>query len=73
MAKKTTPLSLIDLIAEIGDDQAAEMFRVKRRTVASWRRSERWPLARDIPHLIELSGGRLSLESFFYRSRTDAA
>ena len=71
MAKKST-LSLIDLITEIGDDQAAEMFHVKRRTVASWRRSERWPLARDIPHLIDLSGGRLSLESLFYRSRTDA-
>ena len=73
MAKKSPTLSLIDLITEIGDDQAAAMFRVKRRTVASWRRSERWPLARDIPHLIELSGGRLSLESFFYRDRTDAA
>lgn len=72
MAKKSPTLSLIDLITEIGDDRAAEMFGVKPRTVASWRRSERWPLARDIPHLIELSGGRLSLESFFYRSRTDA-
>ena len=73
MAKQKPTLSLVDLITEIGDDQAAAMFGVKRRTVASWRRSERWPLARDIPHLIELSGGRLSLESFFGRDRTDAA
>jgi hypothetical protein len=73
MAKQKPTLSLIDLIVEIGDDRAAEMFHVKHRTVASWRRSERWPLARDIPHLIEMSGGRLSLESFFCRDRTDAA
>lgn len=35
--------TLSGFIAEIGDEAAAALFDVKLRTVASWRRGERFP------------------------------
>ena len=65
--------SFIDFITRLGDERAAEMFRVKQRTIQSWRRAERRPRARDIPIMIEQSGGVLSLASFFEQGRADVA
>ena len=58
-------LSLVDFINALGDEKAATMFGVKPRTIQSWRRAERMPRTRDIPLLIERSGGRLTHASFF--------
>lgn len=58
-------LSLVDFIHALGDEQAAAVLGVKPRTVQSWRRAERMPRTRDIPLLIERSGGRLTHASFF--------
>jgi uncharacterized protein YjcR len=57
-------ITLQQFIEELGDDKAAEVLGVKVRTVASWRRGERWPRSRAISALIERSGGRLSAYSF---------
>lgn len=59
--RKTLP----DYIAEIGDQAAAVKFCVSRRTIASWRRRERFPRRSKAAHIIAAAGGELSFESIY--------
>jgi hypothetical protein len=44
MNGKPTPFQVY--LAKIGDEAAAKLFRVQRRTVQSWRLGERYPRPR---------------------------
>lgn len=44
-----------------GDEKAAAIFGVKERTVASWRRGERWPRPATWREVVEKSGGKVTL------------
>ena len=61
MAKKT----LREYISSLGDEAAAKRLGVSLRAVQSWRYGDRSPRTKDIPRLIELSGGELTYGSFF--------
>lgn len=45
------PMKLSEYIQQVGDDEAARLFEVKRRTVQAWRRGERTP-RREQAHVI---------------------
>ena|SRR6185312_13038514 len=57
--------TLPELIAELGDEAAAALFRTKLRTVQSWRRRERYPRPGKAKELVDLSDGRLSFAGIF--------
>lgn len=57
--------TLKQFIEEHGPDAAAQRLGVTKRAVESWRYGARAPRTKDIPVLIERSGGELTLQSFF--------
>lgn len=57
--------SLKQFIEEHGPEAAAARLGVTVRAVQSWRYGARSPRTKDIPTLIERSGGELTFQSFF--------
>lgn len=61
--KKTT---LAEYIANFNDDaKAALVLDITKRSASAYRRGERSPRRKDLPSLIEKSGGLLSYQSFY--------
>ena len=58
-------MSLPELITELGDEAAADLFGVKLRTVQSWRRRERYPRAGQARLIVARSGGRTDFAGIF--------
>lgn len=57
--------TLPDFITEIGDAEAARLFRSPMRTIQSWRRRERTPRPSQATMIIEASGGRVTYEGIY--------
>lgn len=57
------PISLAQFIAQMGDEQAAILFDEKLRTVAGWRRGERYPARRKLSKIIARSRGQITWDS----------
>lgn len=57
--------TLPQYIAEIGDDKSAVLFRVKERTVASWRRRENFPRAKKAADIVALTNGEVTMEGIY--------
>ena len=57
--------TLPDFITEIGDAEAARLFRAPMRTIQSWRRRERTPRPSQATMIIEASGGRVTYEGIY--------
>ena len=53
-------MNLAEYIKDQGDQQVADNLEVSVRTVASWRRGERFPSSLAIRQLVKGSGGRLT-------------
>lgn len=58
-------MKLSTFIEEIGDEVAAELFKVKVRTVASWRRKERIPRPRQAQVIIAASEGKVDMHGIY--------
>jgi DNA-binding transcriptional regulator YdaS (Cro superfamily) len=52
-------------IEAIGDAAAAELFGVKERTAASWRRGERRPRPEQAAVIVEASRGKVSYAEIY--------
>lgn len=65
MKKHKQIVSLPVYIANIGDVKAAELFRVKERAAAGWRRLERVPVPLTALWIIKAAGGALTWESIY--------
>lgn len=58
-------MTLKEFIEAEGDAACASLWNVKERTVASWRRGERFPRPAKANQIIESSGGRLTHASIY--------
>jgi len=58
-------MDLSSYIEQLGDEEAAKRFGVKKRTVASWRRRERKPRPKQVPKIIKAAKGELSYEGIY--------
>jgi uncharacterized protein YjcR len=58
-------MNLPDYIKKYGDKSCASLFQVKVRTVASWRRRERFPRQKQAEKIIELTNGILSMDGIY--------
>lgn len=58
-------MTLSKFIESIGDDKAAELFGVSRRTAASWRQGTRSPRSKKAKQIVEKTGGKVSLEGIY--------
>jgi len=65
--------SLAEYILRIGDEAAAELFGVKPRTVAAWRRGERIPRPAQAKRIVAAARGELSYESIYRSPQARAA
>lgn len=65
--------TLPDFITEIGDAEAARLFRSPMRTIQSWRRRERTPRPSQATMIIEASGGRVTYEGIYAQPADTAA
>ena len=63
---------LKDFIEEVGDTEAAELFGVKERTTASWRRGERMPRHKQAEVIVRATDGRVSYSECFGHSHIAA-
>lgn len=52
-----------------GDTESARLFGVKERTVASWRRGERWPHPNKAREIETATKGRVSFSEIFSTPR----
>ena len=52
-------------IETIGDAAAAELFGVKERTAASWRRGERLPRPEQAERIVSASRGRVTYSEIY--------
>lgn len=64
------PVTLPEFIRKHGDAHCAGLFRVKERTVASWRRGENYPRAAKSREIVERTGGKVSMEGIYRRSES---
>lgn len=61
--------TLPEFIAEIGDAKAAELFNVKERTAASWRRLENYPRATKAQEIVSILKGEISMAGIYVDKR----
>lgn len=66
-------MDLPDFIRTHGDDRCAELFGVKPRTVASWRRRENFPRAQKALEIVEKTDGLVSLAGIYGASLQQVA
>ena len=58
-------MNLQKFIEEIGDDAAADLFDIKPRTAAAYRRGERQPPPKKAEEFCEKANGRLDMGSIY--------
>lgn len=58
-------MTLTDLLIELGDSAAAELFGVKVRTIQSWRRGERYPRPEQAWVIVARSEGRVDYAGIY--------
>jgi hypothetical protein len=66
-------LSLPQYIESVGDAVAADLFRVKLRTVESWRRRERFPRAEQARLIVRVTDGQVDYRGIFEVPQQDQA
>ena len=66
---KCLRMDLPTYIEAHGDEAAAQLFGVKVRTVASWRRGERWPHPNKAREIETATKGRVSFSEIFATPR----
>lgn len=62
-------MDLPTFIEAHGDEAAAALFGAKVRTVASWRRGERWPHPNMARKIEKLTKGKVSFSEIFATPR----
>jgi hypothetical protein len=58
-------MELKNYIELLGDEVAAQLFEVKPRTTASWRRGERLPRPSQALVIVERTNGKVSLKDIY--------
>jgi len=58
-------MRLPDYIRQHGDERCAELFKVKERTVASWRRGENFPRASKAIEIVAATNGEVNMEGIY--------
>ena len=58
-------MNLRDFLKEIGDNTAAKLIGVKPRTIASWRRGERFPRPDQVARILRASKGRVDYKGIY--------
>ncbi len=54
-----------EYIKKLGDEVCAQRWGVKARTVASWRRGERFPRPKQAGEIVRKEEGALSIQDIF--------
>lgn len=54
-------------IEKHGDAKCAELFKVKPRTVASWRRGERYPRPEQANEIVLLTNGEVTMNCIYQK------
>lgn len=62
---KIAPMLLKEFIEQTGDAVSAELFGVKERTTASWRRGERMPRHKQAELIVKATDGVVSYAECF--------
>lgn len=65
-------MTLQEFIRQHGDAEAARLFGVRVRTVASWRRGERYPRVEQAQNIVLASKGTITLDGIFGVRATSA-
>lgn len=65
-------MTLDSFILQIGDRASASLFHVSERTVASWRRGERFPRSEKAKQIAEITSGKVSFADCYERSSVGA-
>ena len=65
-------MTLSDYIKEHGDQRCAELFKVKERTVASWRRGENFPRAVKAREIVAVTGGSVTMAGIYHDPAVNA-
>lgn len=63
--------TLTQYIEQHGDDWCSQQWGIKPRTVAAYRRRERFPTRKKALRLVALSGGELTLDAIFSVDKPD--
>ena len=58
-------MTLIEFIQKHGDAKCASLFKVKERTIASWRRGENFPRAKKAREIVERTGGKVGMDGIY--------
>ena len=58
-------MELKQYIQENGDNKCAELFNVKPRTVASWRRGERHPRPEQANQIVSATNGVVTMNGIY--------
>ena len=58
-------MTLVEYIEKHGDAHCAVLFRVKERTVASWRRQENFPRVKKAQEIVERTGGQIKMDAIY--------
>lgn len=58
-------MELKKYIEKHGDDKCAEIFNVKPRTAASWRRGERFPRPEQANFIVKATNGEVTLNGIY--------
>ena len=52
-------------LKQLGVEESSEIFHISQRTAHAYMRGERSPKLNNVPKLVRLSKGKLSLNAFF--------
>lgn len=66
-------LTLPQFIEKVGDQAAADLFGVERRTVESWRRRERFPRVEMSRYIVKVTNGEVSYVGIYHDELADPA
>jgi hypothetical protein len=58
-------MTLPEFISDIGDEAASALFEVPERTIASWRRRDRYPRRTQAVLIVERTFGRVDYEGIY--------
>lgn len=58
-------MRLVEYIEQVGDEHAAQLFRVKRRTAMSWRLGSRSPRPWKAQEIVEKTGGAVTMAEIY--------
>ena len=58
-------MTLIKYIIKVGDKEAAKLFNVKPRTVASWRRGEHFPRSSKAQEIVLLTKCKITMADIY--------